>query len=120
MYASLASIQRKTKPGYLGRFEFIQALVTEFQEATNAESKLQILANLANFAYDPFNYDFLIELCVPDLFFDCIEEKEEKLVEFGIAGLCNCCNGEFFFLFCLCLLLKKRRKCSRKDPFVAS
>lgn len=33
-----------------------------------AESKLQILANLTNFAYDPINYEHLRKLNVVDLF----------------------------------------------------
>ncbi|PWZ10435.1 Histone-lysine N-methyltransferase EZ3 [Zea mays] len=36
-----------------------QDLVTQFQNATNEESKEKIVANLANFAYDPFNYAFM-------------------------------------------------------------
>ena len=32
------------------------------------ESKLQVLANLANFAYDPINYEHLRKLNVVDLF----------------------------------------------------
>ena len=32
------------------------------------ESKLQILANLANFAYDPINYEYLRTLNVIELF----------------------------------------------------
>jgi len=33
-----------------------------------SESKLQVLANLANFAYDPVNYDYIRRLNVIDLF----------------------------------------------------
>jgi len=32
------------------------------------EAKLQVLANLANFAYDPINYEYLRQLNVVDLF----------------------------------------------------
>ena len=32
------------------------------------ESKQQILANLANFAYDPINYEFIRQLNIVDLF----------------------------------------------------
>jgi hypothetical protein len=31
----------------------IKALVTEFQDTEDTDAKLQVLANLANFAYDP-------------------------------------------------------------------
>ena len=33
-----------------------------------AESKQQVLANLANFAYDPINYDYMRRLNILDLF----------------------------------------------------
>ncbi|XP_057490380.1 uncharacterized protein LOC130776236 isoform X3 [Actinidia eriantha] len=55
------------------------------------ESKEKIVANLANFAYDPYNYTFLRQLNVLELFLDCITEPNEKLVEFGIGGICNSC-----------------------------
>ncbi|GFY85644.1 ARM repeat superfamily protein [Actinidia rufa] len=55
------------------------------------KSKEKIVANLANFAYDPYNYTFLRQLNVLELFLDCITEPNEKLVEFGIGGICNSC-----------------------------
>lgn len=44
-----------------------------------------MLANLANFAYDPGNIDFLKELQVPDLFMDMLTEENENFVEFGMG-----------------------------------
>ncbi|XP_053309240.1 armadillo repeat-containing protein 7 [Spea bombifrons] len=73
------------------RFQYLQALVTEFQDTDGAEAKEQILANLANFAYDPCNYQDLRQLQVIDLFLDMLTEENETLVEFGIGGLCNLC-----------------------------
>ncbi|VVB16726.1 unnamed protein product [Arabis nemorensis] len=55
------------------------------------ETKERIVANLANFAYDPYNYTILRQLNVLELFIDCITEPNEKLVEFGIGGICNAC-----------------------------
>ncbi|XP_067849592.1 armadillo repeat-containing protein 7 isoform X4 [Heptranchias perlo] len=55
------------------------------------ESKEQVLANLANFAYDPSNYQYLRQLQVIDLFLDMLTEDNERFVEFGIGGLCNLC-----------------------------
>jgi len=66
-------------------------LVTEFQDTASDESKQQILANLANFAYDPLNFEWLRQLNVVDLFIDMLSEPDEKLKEFAIAGLCNLC-----------------------------
>ncbi|XP_041075953.1 armadillo repeat-containing protein 7 [Polyodon spathula] len=73
------------------RFEYLQALVTEFQDTDCQEAKEQVLANLANFSYDPANYEHLRRLQVPDLFLDMLTEDQESLVEYGMGGLCNLC-----------------------------
>jgi hypothetical protein len=72
------------------RLQYLQ-LVSQFQNATDEETKERIVANLANFAYDPYNYTILRQLNVLELFVDCITEPNEKLVEFGIGGICNAC-----------------------------
>ncbi|KAK5881633.1 hypothetical protein CesoFtcFv8_022410 [Champsocephalus esox] len=71
------------------RFEYLQTLVTEFQDTDSVEAKEQVLANLANFAYDPNNMENLRELQVPDLFLDMLTEDNANFVEFGMGGLCN-------------------------------
>lgn len=73
------------------RPQYLQELVTEFQKTTNEESKEKIVAHLANFAYDPYNFSFLRQLNVLELFLDCLTEPNEKLVEFGAGGICNSC-----------------------------
>ncbi|RXM31054.1 hypothetical protein EOD39_7311 [Acipenser ruthenus] len=73
------------------RFEYLQALVTEFQDTDSQEAKEQVLANLANFSYNPANYEHLRRLQVPDLFLDMLTEDQENLVEYGMGGLCNLC-----------------------------
>lgn len=50
-----------------------------------ADAKEQVLANLANFAYDPSNYQYLRQLQVVDLFLDSLSEENETLVEFAIG-----------------------------------
>ncbi|KAM4692452.1 armadillo repeat-containing protein 7 [Rhinophrynus dorsalis] len=81
----------KLGTGGTDRFQYLQALVTEFQDTDSAEAKEQVLANLANFSYDPRNYSDLQKLQVPDLFLDMLTEDNENLVEYGIGGLCNLC-----------------------------
>lgn len=71
------------------RFEYLQSLVTEFQDTDSEEAKEQVLANLANFAYDPKNMGDLRTLQVTDLFMDMLTEDNENFVEFGMGGLCN-------------------------------
>ncbi|XP_078242185.1 armadillo repeat-containing protein 7-like isoform X1 [Pogona vitticeps] len=75
----------------LGRLEYLQALVTEFQVTESSDAKEQVLANLANFAYDPKNYEYFRQLKILDLFLDMLTEDNETLVEFALGGLCNLC-----------------------------
>ncbi|AWP18107.1 Armadillo repeat-containing protein 7 [Scophthalmus maximus] len=79
---------RKSSEGS-DRFEYLQTLVTEFQDTDCEEAKEQVLANLANFAYDPTNMEHLRQLQVTDLFLDMLTEDNENFVEFGMGGLCN-------------------------------
>ncbi|KAG4964021.1 hypothetical protein JHK86_040889 [Glycine max] len=83
--------QERTGRYGTSRVEFLQKLVTQFQNTSEDETREKILANLANFAYDPYNYNFLRQLNVLELFVDCLTEPNEKLVEFGIGGICNSC-----------------------------
>ncbi|KAM6951219.1 armadillo repeat-containing protein 7 [Aplochiton taeniatus] len=71
------------------RFEYLQSLVTEFQDTDSEDAKEQVLANLANFAYDPKNLENLRALQVADLFLDMLTEENDNFVEFGMGGLCN-------------------------------
>ncbi|CAM8881842.1 unnamed protein product [Rhodiola kirilowii] len=71
------------------RLQYLQELVSQFQNASDEGTKERIAANLANFAYDPYNFAFLRQLNVLELFLDCITEPNEKLVEFGVGGICN-------------------------------
>lgn len=93
MFSSHKRLKQRTRPKKdLDRFDYLQALVTEFQETVDQNDKEQVLANLANFAYDPINYGYLRQLQVIDLFVDCIADDEDisgKIVEFGMSGLCN-------------------------------
>ncbi|XP_060250997.1 armadillo repeat-containing protein 7 isoform X2 [Ovis aries] len=72
---------------HVGRLGYLQALVTEFQETQSQDAKEQVLANLANFAYDPGNYQYLRQLQVLDLFLDSLSEENETLVEFAIEHI---------------------------------
>lgn len=47
-----------------------------------------MLANLANFAYDPSNYEYLRQLQVLDLLLDMLTEDNETLVEFAMGKGC--------------------------------
>lgn len=96
MFTSQEYIDKKTGPHGIGRLNYLQSLVTEFQDTTEEEAKEQILANLANFAYDPINYGHFKKLNIVDLFLDSLEENNENLIEFAIGGICNCCLDNTF------------------------
>jgi len=66
-----------------------------------SEAKEQVLANLANFAYDPINYEFLRKLNVIDLFLDQLSEENTNFVQFGLGGLCNLALGNCAFVYIL-------------------
>ena len=68
MFTSKAKLEQKTGKWGIGRFKYLQALVTEFQDTSRHEYKQQVLANLANFAYDPVNYEYFRQLNILDLF----------------------------------------------------
>ncbi|XP_021728555.1 armadillo repeat-containing protein 7-like isoform X1 [Chenopodium quinoa] len=72
------------------RPQHLQQLITQFQNSTiSNESKEKIVANLANFSYDPYNYAILRDLNVLELFIDCLTEPNECLIEFCVGGICN-------------------------------
>jgi len=48
---------------------------------------------LANFSYDPINYDYLKQSNVIDIFLQQLALCNDRLVLHGIAGICNCCLG---------------------------
>uniref|UniRef100_H2YTY0 Armadillo repeat-containing domain-containing protein n=1 Tax=Ciona savignyi TaxID=51511 RepID=H2YTY0_CIOSA len=92
MFSSRQRLKKRTTPKDLNRFDYLQALVTEFQDTSDNDAQLQVLANLANFSYDPINFEYLRKLQVPELFIDCIDDDEDlngRTVQFGISGLCN-------------------------------
>lgn len=57
------------------------------------EAKREVLANLANFAYDPINYEYIKQLHILDIFLEQLSESSEDLIHFGLAGLCNLSSG---------------------------
>lgn len=61
------------------------------------ESKYQVLANLANFAYDPINYPHIRSQKIIDLFIEQLVSDDKKLIAFAAAGLCNLANGSIVF-----------------------
>eukprot|EP00842_Homolaphlyctis_polyrhiza_P006081 jgi/Hompol1/6474/HPOL_002665-RA len=119
MFHSAASIRRRTGAGDLSRFEHLQQLVSQYEQLdASSREAYERLAKLANFAYDPINFDFLWELNVAELFLDAMHGShasstadgsingssdrgrntqtvriDSQARELGAAGLCNFCLG---------------------------
>lgn len=53
-------------------------------------------ANIANFAYDPINFDYLKSALAVQLFLELLSDANPALVRHGIAGLSNLCLGKPF------------------------
>jgi len=92
MFHKPQDLLKRTPPDGINRPEFLKQLVQEFRKTNSAESKLQVLANLANFAYDPVNYQHIRSQKVIDLFLEQLAFDNNKLIEFAVAGLCNLVN----------------------------
>lgn len=57
-----------------------------------------MLANLANFAYDPINYGYIRQLSIIDLFLSALSENNPRLVRFAIGGICNLSLGKYIYI----------------------
>ncbi|KAL9230581.1 hypothetical protein vseg_005915 [Gypsophila vaccaria] len=81
--------QRTGKHGTT-RHDHLQDLVTQFQDPTATQTtKLKLLSNLANFAYDPYNSAVLRRLNVLELFIDHLDDADTRISAFSAAGICN-------------------------------
>jgi armadillo repeat-containing protein 7 len=93
MFSSKERLQKRTPENGIGRGDYIQLLVDEFYESNNSEANEQVTANLANFAYDPLNYEYLKNAKAVDLFLELLDSPSNRLTLHGIAGICNLCTG---------------------------
>ncbi|XP_050402695.1 armadillo repeat-containing protein 7 isoform X2 [Patella vulgata] len=91
MFSSKEQLDKRTGPHGIGRFSYLQSLVTEYQDTSDADAKKQVLSNLANFAYDPINYEYFRKLNILDIFLDALEDTDEDLIQFAVGGICNSC-----------------------------
>lgn len=63
------------------------------------DAKCQVLANLANFSYDPINYGYIRNVGVLDIFIHVLKnEKDETLLHFATSGISNLCIGNINYL----------------------
>ncbi|CDS09291.1 hypothetical protein LRAMOSA10651 [Lichtheimia ramosa] len=110
--------KRRQRPSQKGsdRGEYLSQLVQEYLVTRSLEAKQQVLANLANFAYDPINYEHLWQANAIDLFINGLEDPDPLLNEFGAGGLANICSDsnhrQYIFLQPECINLLKKTVCN--------
>jgi hypothetical protein len=111
MFSTPQSLQKRTGKADLTRPDYLKQLAEEYKcESTSLEKKEQVLANLANFAYDPINYEYFRRLDILPIFIDNLktffsstanvnyrvqiksnEYNNNKLLSFSMAAICNLC-----------------------------
>ncbi|KAK1132949.1 hypothetical protein K0M31_014316 [Melipona bicolor] len=101
MFSSKKQLIKRTGKNPVGRYDFLKLLATEFQTTKSKEAREQVLANLANFAYDPINYGYIRQLQIIDLFLHTLSENNIKLVRFAAAAICNLCADPINKLYIL-------------------
>lgn len=96
MFSTKARLRERQGKYGTPRAQYLQELVTQFQSlpdtAASIPEKERIVARLANFAYDPINWEYLRKLNALELFLDCLAEEgseNELLVECAMGGLFN-------------------------------
>lgn len=91
-----SSKRKRTKEDGAERYKFLKQLVEEYGTTRNIDHKKQVLANLANFGYDPTNYEHFKELHIVDLFLNELTGDDEQFISIVLAGLCNIVTEEEF------------------------
>ncbi|XP_026726225.1 armadillo repeat-containing protein 7 [Trichoplusia ni] len=92
MFSNRAQLLKRTPENGTDRETFLSLLVDEYLNSTLHDAKCQVLANLANFAYDPINYEYIRNVGVLDIFLYVVKnENNHQLLHFAVAGICNSC-----------------------------
>ncbi|XP_066986461.1 armadillo repeat-containing protein 7 [Macrobrachium rosenbergii] len=91
MFSSYERLQKRSGKKGVDRFQYLKELIEEFSTTESSDAKEQVLANLANFSYDPINYQWLRRLKVIDIFLHQLSEGTLPLRRFAAAGICNLC-----------------------------
>ena len=60
-------------------------ILSTMTELSLSEAKQQVLANLANFAYDPINYEHFRQLNILDLFLGKIGATSQENLSSGVC-----------------------------------
>lgn len=92
MFTTKTTLRQRTPENGTNREQYLSLLLKEFINAKSKDARYQVLANLANFAYDPINYEYIRDLGILDILLEQLANgDDEKLKYFASAGLCNLC-----------------------------
>ncbi|XP_076165494.1 armadillo repeat-containing protein 7 isoform X1 [Ptiloglossa arizonensis] len=101
MFTNKEKLIKRTGKNAIDRYDFLKLLATEFKTTKSRDAREQVLANLANFAYDPINYGYIRQLQIIDLFLHTLSEDNIKLLRFAAGGICNLCTDPINKLYIL-------------------
>ncbi|KAF0302496.1 Armadillo repeat-containing protein 7 [Amphibalanus amphitrite] len=73
------------------RYLYLRDLLEELQESQQPAARQQVLANIANFAYDPRNAEHLLRLGAPRLLLARLSDPDAALRRFAAAAVSNLC-----------------------------
>ena len=73
------------------RYLYLRDLLEELEESPQLAARQQVLANIANFAYDPRNAAHLLRLGAPRLLLARLADPDAALRRFAAAAVCNLC-----------------------------
>ena len=70
-------------------------VVSPRSNLTFSDCQKQVIANLANFSYDPLNFTWLLEAQVPEVFSAILSSSENcaQLKSLAFGGVCNLTLG---------------------------
>lgn len=92
MFSSQSQLNKRTPENGNDRENYLSLLVDEYINTNSFDAKCQVLANLANFAYDPINYVYIRDVGVLDIFIHVLKnEQNDRLINFAASGICNLC-----------------------------
>ncbi|XP_053695944.1 armadillo repeat-containing protein 7 [Sabethes cyaneus] len=92
MFSTHDRLRKRTPKVGIDRREYISLLVDEYYETKSLEAQQQVTANLANFAYDPINWNFLKQSKAHELFVEILNDSVDPLLLLhAAAGICNFC-----------------------------
>ena len=125
MFSTQEYLDKKTGPYGIPRDSYLRLIVDEYKTSSTLSAKQQVMANLANFAYDPINLQYLKELQVLDIFLDALCEQEDaSLIEYAVHGICNLCayppNRDYFITNGGIQLLQKQLSSEERETVVTS